>query len=806
MIRRSRAAWVVSVLLVAGLHQPAPAFADDLASDVRTTDDRDAKAVTEVDGIAFEVALGHLPALVDELRAAHGPGVRFDRSLGRGWFRFELDHPVGPDEADLLADRAIAAGHAVAASPDAPMYPATVPDDTSFDLQWNLAAGGAGIDAPGAWSVTRGSVATVVAVLDTGQLPHPDLAARQIPGYDMISNPQIANDGDGRDPDPTDPGDACPGDQETPARPSSWHGTSVSGVVGAVTDNALGIAGVDHHTRVQHVRVLGRCRGTLLDVADGIRWASGDLVSGVPVNPTPADVINLSLGSEFACEEYLQDAIDVALGNGSIVVAASGNGAIDLDVEDYAPASCDGVIAVTATSPGGDRAGRMVGGQRVPYANHGSTVDIAAPGGDLSSSLWGGNGGVLTTSNSGAGAPNPDGWIYRRSTGTSMAAPHVSGVVALLRARDPSITADQVRAVLQETAQPFAPPVGGSPPEFACSADPEAPVRCGAGIVSAAAAVAAIDAPVMPVAPSPELTAATATGVELQWPAASVGAGPASYLLSATTGPRCTHSVGVEAYHGPATGVVVGGLAPETTYRWCLYVLDGNGQVSLSSPELVVTTPPGAPDPEPDADPDHDPVPGTDSVPGPVPAPGPGAAPSVPGFTDVSNSSPHAAGIAWMAHHGITDGCRAGGLRFCPDEPVTRAQMATFMRRALELSPGPSSRFLDVAPGSTHATAIDAVRHHGITLGCVPGGERYCPTRTVTRAQMATFILRARGYAPGPVTQFTDVSPGSTHAGAIGALVREEVTYGCDARGRSFCPDRPVTRGQMASLLHRALG
>jgi hypothetical protein len=178
--------------------------------------------------------------------------------------------------------------------------------------------------------------------------------------------------------------------------------------------------------------------------------------------------------------------------------------------------------------------------------------------------------------------------------------------------------------------------------------------------------------------------------------------------------------------------------------------------------------------------------------------------PSAPTFSDVAAGSTHARAISVLAQRGVTLGC--GGTRFCPDAPVTRDQMATFLGRALELQPGSSSPpFTDVPAGSTHARYIDAVRREGITLGC-GDGRRYCPRDLVARDQMASFLTRALKYAPGsPNPPFRDVTPGSTHARSIDALRRENVTTGCSTPG-SYCPGASVTRAQMATFLVRALG
>ena len=178
----------------------------------------------------------------------------------------------------------------------------------------------------------------------------------------------------------------------------------------------------------------------------------------------------------------------------------------------------------------------------------------------------------------------------------------------------------------------------------------------------------------------------------------------------------------------------------------------------------------------------------------PIPVPGP--------FLDVAGDSPHASAIGRLKDLGVIEGC--GNGRYCPSDAVTRAQMASFLQRALELPPGAVDGFRDVHPSSTHAAAIGAVHAAGITLGCTADGD-YCPTERVRRDQMASFLQRALELPPGPVDRFGDVPPTSTHAAAVGAVHEAGITLGCTSDGRSYCPSSSVRRDQMASFLIRAL-
>ncbi len=372
-----------------------------------------------------------------------------------------------PPIEDIAA--AIAADPSVEyAEPDAFMQIQQAVNDPQFPQQWHYTQVGTSVNVTGGWSGATGAGVTV-AVIDTGFRPHVDLAANIVGGYDFISNTTVANDGGGRDADASDPGDwVTVSETWCPVRPrdSSWHGTHVAGTVAAVTNNATGVAGVARGGRVVPVRVLGKCGGNLSDIADGMRWAAGLAVPGVPANANPAEVLNLSLGGSGACGPTYQDAVDQIVAAGATVVVAAGNS--NANASNFRPANCNGVITVASTKRDGGRA---------YYSNFGSVVEVAAPGGETFANA---SDGVLSTLNSGTTTPAAD--IYAFYQGTSMAAPHVAGVAALLYERDPSITPAGVLATLQGTAQPF----------------PSVTVRqcdtsnCGAGIVDAGAAVGSL--------------------------------------------------------------------------------------------------------------------------------------------------------------------------------------------------------------------------------------------------------------------------------------------------------------------------
>ncbi len=370
-----------------------------------------------------------------------------------------LSERLTPDQVEEFISALGAADGVEAVEPEVHMTTLddNVPNDEYFSYQWDMTSGSHGINATNAWSQSTGEGVTV-AVIDTGILAaHPDLEGRLLPGYDFVSDSWIARDNDGRDADPSDEGDnveanACY--QGSEATNSSWHGTHVAGIIAANANNRIGVAGVAPGAAIVPVRAMGRCGGAGTDIIDSITWASGGHVNGVPDNPNPARIINVSLGGDGTCPAYTQNAIDAAVERGSIIVAAAGNS--DQDVSGVTPAGCKNVITVGSTSSSGSRAS---------YSNYGAGVSVSAPGGDVAS------GGVLSAVDT--STTTPEGSGYALMVGTSQASPHVAGTVALLLAIDPSLTGDKATTLLQDTAAPVSD----------CDRD-----GCGSGIVDAAAA------------------------------------------------------------------------------------------------------------------------------------------------------------------------------------------------------------------------------------------------------------------------------------------------------------------------------
>jgi serine protease len=341
---------------------------------------------------------------------------------------------------------------------------APVPNDPLFGRQWGLTDPISGINAQAAWNVQTGSAGIIVAVVDTGILPHPDLTGRALAGYDFISDAGHARDGDARDPNPRDEGDwidagGCGG---YPAQDSFFHGLFIAGQIAANANNGIGVAGLDWKARILPVRTLGECGGTDEDIAAGMMWAAGVPIAGIPANANPARVINLSLGGPGECPQTFQEAIDDAMAQGSVVVVAAGNSGDN--ASGTAPANCSGVITVGAINRAGDR---------TFYSNYGRRIDLMAPAGDGGSA----SDAIVSTHNDGTTVPaNPD---YTYGIGTSFAAPYVSGTVSLMLARNPTLTPGRVLGILQGTARTF-------PPSSSCSVSG----LCGAGMLDAGLAVA----------------------------------------------------------------------------------------------------------------------------------------------------------------------------------------------------------------------------------------------------------------------------------------------------------------------------
>lgn len=429
-------------------------------------------------------AVGISTGSAPDLSASAGVSLRAVEAATDGRRVLALPRRMTESEVEDIAARLRADPAVEYAEPDRRLYPSAVPNDPYYSYQWDFkgpadgVAGGA--DLSGAWDVTTGDSAVVVAVIDTGILPHADLAGRTLAGYDFISDARTANDGDGRDADPFDPGDWITAEESAgtdatggyfsgcAAANSTWHGTHVAGTLAAAADNSIGVAGINWKSKLLPLRVLGKCGGYSSDIADAIRWAAGMPVSGVPDNPHPAQVINLSLSGAGACGQDEQQAIDAANAAGSIVVAAAGNDNAAAAADH--PGNCRGVITVAAADRDGGRS---------TYSDYGSIVDITAPGGGSGSAIY-------STLDHGIHAPLYDN-SYGFFIGTSMAAAHVSGAISLMLSANYAVThamlpRSTVVTKLLGAARAFPANTGND-----CTTD-----TCGFGLLDTADAVRAV--------------------------------------------------------------------------------------------------------------------------------------------------------------------------------------------------------------------------------------------------------------------------------------------------------------------------
>ncbi|HDH03877.1 MAG TPA: hypothetical protein ENH15_06505 [Actinobacteria bacterium] len=185
-----------------------------------------------------------------------------------------------------------------------------------------------------------------------------------------------------------------------------------------------------------------------------------------------------------------------------------------------------------------------------------------------------------------------------------------------------------------------------------------------------------------------------------------------------------------------------------------------------------------------------------------VPGPGGGGGDD---FLDVPTSNTFYTEIAWLVDNGITLGCDAAGLYYCPDDSVSRAQMASFIDRAFDLA-DTSEDFFDDDSGNVHEAAINRVAAANITVGCNAAGDSFCPGASVSRGQMASFIERAAtGLTPATTDYFVD-DDGITHEASINVLAENQITFGCSSADATlYCPWSSVTRGQMAAFLKRTI-
>lgn len=445
-----------------------------------------------------------------KLSGAAGVSIQHKRSSSADTEVFKLSRAMNPTEMAAVLDSLNADPAVAFAVADQRRWAQLLPTDPLVNQQWYfLSVEAAATRAEIAWDTTTGSPATVVAVLDTGvRFEHPDLGrvesgGKLLAGYDFVADTLAANDGDGRDADATDPGDWVSATDRTQSPAafgdcdlgnSSWHGTRVSSLIGALTNESQGLAGSDWNTQLLPVRVLGKCGGRDSDIIDAMRWSAGLSVAGVPTNTTPAKIINLSLGGGGACSAAYQAAVDEIIANGSLIVASVGNEGTVVS----APANCAGVLGVTGL--------RHIG-SKVGFSNLGPGADIGAPGGNCVNT---GAGqpclfSILVANNTGTTTPALSAYTdqINFNVGTSFAAPLVAGAAALVHAANPSLVPSQISAVLQGSAMPF--PTTSSTTTAICRTPTANNLQdeecicttstCGAGMLNTAAAVSAVSKP-----------------------------------------------------------------------------------------------------------------------------------------------------------------------------------------------------------------------------------------------------------------------------------------------------------------------
>jgi len=391
-----------------------------------------------------------------------GMPLSIERQVGNVWV-LSLDEDVPEDMLAGIAEQLQVDSAVQYADPARRAFPRRVPNDPLYAQQWALSDPGGGVNAPAAWDLQLGSPSVNVAVIDTGITVHPDLAGRILPGYNFISDPASAGNTTGRGSDPSDLGDGTTDGEcgaGIPGEASFFHGTFVSGLIAADTNNGMGISGLDWNAKILPVRALGKCGGTFDDILDALLWSMGVPVAGVPPNPNPARVINMSIGGDGPCPQAFQDAVNTALAQGAVIVVSAGNDSAD--ALDTSPANCSGVITIGASTRQGDI---------TQYSNFGRRIDLSAPGGDGELADW-----ILSTGNDGVAGPgNPD---YEFAVGTSFSAPYVSATASLMIARNPNLTPGRIQDIITGTTRSF--PAGS-----ACGASGQ----CGSGLLDTSLAL-----------------------------------------------------------------------------------------------------------------------------------------------------------------------------------------------------------------------------------------------------------------------------------------------------------------------------
>ena len=451
---------IVCAVLLAALCAPLGASSD--VSEYNPLRTRPTPPATAVHRVIVKMhARAEVSGRVKTVAQRAGLSFKSERALGARLHALQVSPSDGESESQTLA-RLRADADVEYAVADRRMYAQAIPNDPLGPTgggQWYLqAAQPAAINASGAWDITTGSDSLVVALIDTGvRFDHPDLGrvsagGRLLDGYDFISADSAgvfmtANDGNGRDADASDPGDwVTPADNCGNPSDSSWHGTRTAGVIGALTNNAIGVAGVTWKGKLLPVRVLGVCGGFNSDVLEGMLWAAGVDITNVPHNTNPAKIVNVSLGGDGACDSASADVINQLTALGVLVVVSAGNDGAPVG----SPANCAGAMGI---------AGLRHAGTKVGYSNLGPEVALSAPAGNCVNTAAGSPClySLDTTSNAGTTTPATNIYTdqFNSNLGTSFSAPIVSGIAELMLSVNSKLTPAQLIARLQEGARAF---------------------------------------------------------------------------------------------------------------------------------------------------------------------------------------------------------------------------------------------------------------------------------------------------------------------------------------------------------------
>lgn len=567
------------------------------------------KIIVKLMPAAAAVGTAALPSISERLSglaSRTGLGLAGYRSITRRMHVIQVQPAVSGESiaqtlARLRADpqveyAAIDQMRYIHSVPNDPLYPSVSP--LTNPGQWYLmpssATTPAAVDAQTAWNSTTGSGNLVIADIDTGVRPdHPDLAGRLLTGYCFITNSFIANGAACPGPGAADPGDwvtqadltnsnsssLCSGGS---VEPSSWHGTRTAGLLGAATNNGVGIAGMTWSAEILPVRALGTCGGEDSDIIQGMLWAAGIPVidptdpsgNATITNSTPAKVINMSIGGSGACPSYYSDAITQITALGTLIVVSAGNESGPVD----APANCPGVVGV---------AGLRDAGTKVGYSSFGPEISVGAPAGNCYyttsgqpclysitsttnlgttspsandyTGLYYCDGSTSYPFNANCTVPMTDGSQYRTyNIGTSFSAPLVSGIGALMAAANPKLNSCQLLSRIKEGSLPYPQYTSGPPAndasqpaacangvntasECVCTLDGQ---TCGAGMANASGALTAALRPIAAVALPTTVTAGASVQLNASGSAAATGVTPArsiaSYAWSSVGGQNVT--------------------------------------------------------------------------------------------------------------------------------------------------------------------------------------------------------------------------------------------------------------------------